>query len=110
MGSEKTREKWRGLGKSPPFSRSSSPSPFTPATQAKKVKQGNLLSLGYFCGRVKSTDPEIYSVFVKSPDDFQDDSGPVLLKKVKSTAKAKVKTKQEETKSKEPGALKRKER
>ena len=46
-------------------------------------------------------------------DDFQDDPGPVPVKKVKSTVKAKQpKTKQDETKgkSKEPGALKRKER
>lgn len=43
------------------------------------------------------------------PDDFQDDVGPVPLKKTKSTAKAKVKAK-EEAKSKEPVTLKRKER
>ena len=45
-------------------------------------------------------------------DDFQDDPGLVPVKKVKSTVKAKPKTKQDETKgkSKEPGALKRKER
>ena len=44
-------------------------------------------------------------------DDFQDDVGPVSLKKTKSTSKAKVKAKvQEEAKSKEPTTLKRKER
>ena len=49
--------------------------------------------------------------FLVFKDDFQDEAGlPPPPKKMKSKAKSNIKSKQEETKSKESGSLKRKER